>query len=88
MNLLENEGVIESIQLKYPGTFEIVYQKRFWPHIDGTGGFFVVKIRKVSSINTDIKEDRIQNINDEIRTYKSHTSGLEIQEGIILYEHN
>lgn len=88
MNLLENEWVIESIEKKYPNTFEILYQKRFWPHIDGTGGFFVTKIRKIASIELDIKEDRIHNTNDEIRTYKSHTNGFEPKEEIVLYEHS
>jgi len=37
MNALENEGVVEAIKTKYPGSFEIVFQKRFWPHVDETG---------------------------------------------------
>ena len=36
---------------KYGNAFEIVFQKKFWPHIDGTGGFFVAKIRKLKSLS-------------------------------------
>jgi 16S rRNA C967 or C1407 C5-methylase (RsmB/RsmF family) len=35
---------------KYGNSFEIIFQKKFWPHIDGTGGFFVAKIRKLGSL--------------------------------------
>ncbi len=35
---------------KYGNAFEIVFQKKFWPHIDGTGGFFVAKIKKTKSL--------------------------------------
>lgn len=35
---------------KYGDAFEIIFQKKFWPHIDGTGGFFVAKIRKLRSL--------------------------------------
>ncbi len=86
MNLLENEWVLESITKKYPGTFEVLFQKRFWPHIDHTGGFFVAKIRKIAHIENDEKSHTV-NTNEEIKTYKWHLSGASLQEGIILYEH-
>ena len=50
LNLLENEGVLQSMQDKYGESFEILFQKKFWPHIDKTGGFFVAKIRKIQSL--------------------------------------
>lgn len=53
MNQLENEGVLEAIMKKYPDTFEVIFEKHFWPHIDHTGGFFVAKIRKYASIDID-----------------------------------
>lgn len=51
LNLIENEGVVDTIMKKYPETFEITFQKKFWPHIDKTGGFFVTKLKKLCSIS-------------------------------------
>ena len=87
MNLIENEWVLESITKKYPNTFKITYQKHFWPHIDHTGGFFVAKIRKIASIETDEKY-RVVHINEDIKTYKWHLHGTWIREDIALYEHS
>ena len=55
LNKLENEGVIETFLEKYWKHFELVplsenTYKRNWPHIEKTGGFFVAKIRKISTI--------------------------------------
>ncbi len=86
MNLLENEWVLESITKKYPNTFRITYQKHFWPHIDHTGGFFVAKIRKITSIEIEEKT-RVIHANEEIKTYKWHLHGTTLREDITLYEH-
>ena len=51
LNLIENEWVLDAMYEKYGNAFEIVFQKKFWPHIDGTGGFFVAKIRKLKSLS-------------------------------------
>ncbi|MFZ2255961.1 MAG: hypothetical protein WAW59_01935 [Patescibacteria group bacterium] len=40
---------------KYGNSFEILFQKKFWPHIDGTGGFFITKIRKTQSLEQQEK---------------------------------
>lgn len=50
LNLIENEGVVANLMKKYGESFEITFEKKFWPHIDGTGGFFVTKLKKVCSI--------------------------------------
>ncbi len=50
LNLIENEWVLLVMQEKYPDRFEIIFQKKWWPHRDATGGFFVAKIRKTGSI--------------------------------------
>ena len=50
LNTLEDEEVVDAMMVKYPGTFEILFQKKWWPHIDKTGGFFVTKIRKTWTI--------------------------------------
>jgi 16S rRNA (cytosine1407-C5)-methyltransferase len=86
MNLLENEWVLESIKLKHPNSFEITYEKHFWPHIDHTGWFFVAKIRKTAPIETEEKS-RIINTNEEIKTYKWHLHNTSYKDSIILYEH-
>ncbi|EKE27602.1 MAG: RNA methylase, NOL1/NOP2/sun family [uncultured bacterium (gcode 4)] len=51
MNKLENEWVVSEILEKHPWSFEIIFEKRFWPHIDETWGFFVCRIRKLKSID-------------------------------------
>lgn len=50
LNRFENEGVLEGAAAAFPGTFEIVFQKRFWPHAEGAGGFFVAKLRKTAPV--------------------------------------
>lgn len=86
MNLLENEWVLESIKKKYPDSFEITYEKHFWPHIDHTGWFFVAKLHKIASIVTEEKSRSI-NVNDAIKTYKGHLQNQIVKDDIILYEH-
>jgi 16S rRNA (cytosine1407-C5)-methyltransferase len=49
LNRFENEGVLEGAMDAFPGSFEIVFQKRFWPHREGAGGFFVAKLKKIAS---------------------------------------
>ncbi|EKE26021.1 MAG: rRNA (Cytosine-C(5)-)-methyltransferase RsmF, partial [uncultured bacterium (gcode 4)] len=51
MNKIENEWVIENVLRKYPDSFEIITQKRFWPHIDNTWWFFVTRIKKLKSVD-------------------------------------
>lgn len=69
LNLIENEGVLQNLIEKYPGSFEITFQKKWWPHIDGTGGFFVSKLRKIGTIET--KERTLEpKYNEEIAILK------------------
>ena len=57
------------MQEKYPDTFEVIFQKKWWPHIDGTGGFFVAKIKKTGSIEP--KSSSIEGkSNEEIQKMK------------------
>lgn len=103
LNLLENEGVLESMQEKYGDAFEIIFLKKFWPHIDGTGGFFVAKIRKLTSLNTKKRsEDYEENTekewkkteikkqsdsNKELKLFRGNISPWNLQADIVLYEH-
>ncbi len=50
LNRFENEGVLENVASAFPGTFETVFQKKFWPHAEGAGGFFVAKIKKAAPL--------------------------------------
>lgn len=84
MNLLENEWVLEKMKKKYGDAFEIISQKHFWPHIDQTGGFFVAKIRKHTSIET--REINDGKVNNDIKTYKGSLP-YESSRWISLYEH-
>jgi 16S rRNA (cytosine1407-C5)-methyltransferase len=56
LNKLENEWVIEYIEKKYPESFRVTYSKRFWPHIEKSGWFFVAKIEKLKSVETNFKK--------------------------------
>jgi 16S rRNA (cytosine1407-C5)-methyltransferase len=65
LNTMENEEVLEKFLKKYEWKFEIssLWENTYirnWPHTNNTGGFFVAKITKVSSLewNQDIKHVR------------------------------
>jgi len=68
LNQIENEGVVETIRDRYPESFEILFEKRFWPHEELSGGFFVCKIRKNTEIAPDEKNTKKHEIhkNEEI----------------------
>lgn len=85
MNLLENEGVLKKMKNKYGENFEITFQKHFWPHIDGTGGFFVAKIVKKISFKSE-GEKADGKINTDIKTWKWSLPYKENAD-ITLYEH-
>lgn len=99
LNLLENEWVLDTMKTKYGNAIEILFQKKFWPHIDGTGGFFVAKIRKLQSLKIVEFKESTENrwkkpeskfqitSNKELRVFRGNISPWNIQEGITLYEH-
>jgi 16S rRNA C967 or C1407 C5-methylase (RsmB/RsmF family) len=103
LNLIENEWVLDAMYEKYGNSFEVIFQKKFWPHIDGTGGFFVAKIRKLQSLwvkNTRYEdaeigekswkksEPKVQiSNNKELRLFRGNISPWKAQELITLYEH-
>ena len=59
LNTIENEQVVEKMLEKYSESLEIIEidttakYHRNWPHRDKTWGFFVAKIRKVASMNSE-----------------------------------
>lgn len=86
MNLLENEWVIQKIEGKYPNSFEILSQKRFWPHKDGTGWFFVARIRKNKPIENHEKT-RPENSNTKIEKIGDTGINETIKPNISIYSH-
>jgi 16S rRNA (cytosine1407-C5)-methyltransferase len=86
LNKLENEEVVEKIFWKYPETLEIVFQKKFWPHIDKTGWFFITKIRKKKSIEWKGEREETHS-NTEIKKHRSRIEPWKEKDGITLYEH-
>ncbi|MFZ4461607.1 MAG: hypothetical protein ACOYN2_03595 [Patescibacteria group bacterium] len=60
LNKFENEGVIDAAKEKFGDAIEVVFAKRFWPHIETAGGFFVAKIRKIRSTNTENSRPTLQ----------------------------
>ncbi len=103
LNLLENEWVLDAMYEKYGNAFEIIFQKKFWPHIDGTGGFFVAKIRKLRSLSdssswgisaqdppekSQKSEPKFQITNNkDLRLWRGNISPWQSQSGVTLYEH-
>lgn len=67
LNKIENEGVVNEIRSRYPGSFEVLFEKRFWPQDEGSGGFFVCKIRKNTTIEEmEDKKPRAIKTNEEL----------------------
>lgn len=88
---------------KYGNAFEVIFEKKFWPHIDGTGGFYVAKIRKLASLDSqknavnieemtekEWKKSQVQSQvhnNTELRVFRGNISPWKISSDIVLYEH-
>lgn len=70
---------------RYPNIFRVVFQKHFWPHIDGTGGFFVAKITKFASIEEEI-HTRPEVYNTELILSQDNKE-VSLKHGLTLYEH-
>lgn len=65
-----------------------MYEKRFWPHKEKTGGFFVTKIRKIQSIET-LKEpkENDKHPNESLRIFRGNIGKFEVKTGLEVYEH-
>ena len=71
---------------KFPDTFRVISQKRFWPHIDKTGGFFVAKIEKYARIETR-ERTRPEVANQDIHLLGKSTLDDRVRKNISFYEH-
>ena len=87
LNDLENEGILEYIAEKYGEKIEIIYEKKFWPHIDKTGGFFMAKILKKESFEHEENTPKIQNYNDEIKKFSRKLGEWKMRENRELFTH-
>lgn len=87
LNLLENEWVVDAMLEKYGDALEILFQKKFWPHIDGTGGFFITKIRKLSSLREDKPSKQRWGKNEKIKLWRGDIHPWTIREWVKLYVH-
>ncbi len=88
LNLLEDEWVVDAMYEKYGDVFEILFQKKFWPHIDGTGGFFITKIRKTRSLEKDEKNTLRWWKNDKLKIFRWDTYPWRVSGWVRLYEHD
>lgn len=86
LNDLENEWILEFIKEKYGNKIEIIFQKKFWPHIDKTGWFFMAKIIKKAPISENI-EIQAKNYNDEIKNFRKNLGNFETKDWISLFSH-
>ncbi len=59
LNEIENEEVISTISTKYQGVVELEFNKKYRPHRDHCGGFFVAKFRKTSRCATKDSSPKI-----------------------------
>lgn len=87
LNDLENEGVLADIKAKYGDTIEIIFEKKFWPHIDKTGGFFMAKILKKSSFLDENLPNPRKSSNTEIKKFREKLSPFILLPGRTLFSH-
>lgn len=88
LNLIENEWVIATMYEKYGDIFEVIFEKKFWPHIDGTGGFYVAKIRKTQSIPTEESRSARWGKNEKLKVFRWDIYPWKILPDVKLYEHD
>lgn len=88
LNLIENEWVIASMYEKYGEAFEILYEKKFWPHIEWTGWFFVAKIRKIKSLPTEGNKPPRWGKNEKLKVFRWDMYPWSVLPWVKLYEHD
>ncbi|AHB41831.1 rRNA (cytosine-C(5)-)-methyltransferase RsmF [candidate division SR1 bacterium RAAC1_SR1_1] len=59
LNQIENEEVISTITEKYKGVVELEFSKKYRPHRDHCGGFFVAKFQKTARCATSDSSPKI-----------------------------
>jgi hypothetical protein len=84
---LENEDVVQSVVEKYADALSITFQKKFWPHIDKTGGFFITKIHKNASLPKKENTRKRSGSNEKIKRFRGTLSSFSTKKDIELYEY-
>lgn len=87
LNDLENERILAYISEKYGDALEIIFEKKFWPHTDKTGGFFMAKIIKKKSFAEEKFSEKIQNYNDEIKKFAKKLGDFKLRENREIFSH-
>ena len=59
LNTIENEDVIETIQRQYTDKINLIFSKKYRPHRDHTGGFFVAKFQVWPEAVTGVRTENI-----------------------------
>ncbi len=59
LNEIENEEVINAVSTKYQGIIKLEYSKKYRPHRDHCGGFFVAKFQKIARCATSNPSPKI-----------------------------
>lgn len=96
LNQIENEEVISTITQKYKGVVELEFSKKYRPHRDHCGGFFVAKFRKTARCATSDSSPKIPlktpdfNLSDklqsQVKSYLSEQFGInKISDDILFY---
>ncbi len=66
MNRVENEQVIESCLRSASDAYRILFMRRYFPHVDEGGGFFIAKIEKIAPETPRIAPPHIAKPNEEL----------------------
>ena len=95
LNEIENEEVLAKIQEKYGLQITLITHKKYRPHRDKCGGFFLAKIQKISSVETQKTTqlpqknpnfDFSDKLQIQIKSYLSDTFGIKkLSENALFY---
>lgn len=87
MNTYEDEDIREYLRDLSWNSLDILYEKKFWPHIDHTWGFYILKIRKTRSHAKRKSHWSYQKTNSLIEPFHGSISPWKLREWYVLYRH-
>ena len=71
LNEFENEGVLNDAKERFGDAIEVTFAKRFWPHLEESGGFFIAKIEKRRSFENEAQKTSREIRNREILPFSA-----------------